>query len=63
MAGQSVFERRLQPRRDELEWLYMELYDDRARLSELEELMRRASGTYLEKQFRLKMYKRTNKYY
>ena len=43
MAGQSVFERRLQPRRDELEWLYMELYDDRARLSELEELMRRAS--------------------
>ena len=29
----------------------------------LDELMRRASGTYLEKQFRLKMYKRTNKYY
>lgn len=44
MAAQSVFERRLQPRRDELEWLYMELYDDRARLSELEELMRRASA-------------------
>ncbi len=29
----------------------------------LDELMRRAEGTYLEKQFRLKMYKRTNKFY
>ena len=29
----------------------------------LDELMRRAAGTYLEKQFRLKMYKRTNKFY
>lgn len=29
----------------------------------LDELMRRADGTYLEKQFRLKMYKRTNKFY
>lgn len=29
----------------------------------LNEFMRRAEGTYLEKQFRLKMYKRTNKFY
>lgn len=29
----------------------------------LDELMRRAEGTYIEKQFRLKMYKRTNKFY
>ena len=33
------FERRLQERRDELEWLYMELYDDRASLNELEQMM------------------------
>ena len=35
----TVFERRLQERRDELEWLYMELYDDRAKLNELERRM------------------------
>lgn len=29
----------------------------------LNDLMRQAQGTYLEKQFRLKMYKRTNKYF
>ena len=33
------FEYRLADRRDELEWLYMELYDDRARLHELEQAM------------------------
>ena len=33
------FERRLQERRDELQWLYMELYEDRARLRELEQIM------------------------
>ena len=35
----TVFEYRLADRRDELEWLYMELYDDRARLEELEQAM------------------------
>lgn len=29
----------------------------------LDDLMRQAQGTYLEKQFRLKMYKRTNRYF
>jgi amylosucrase len=33
------FDRRLAQRKDELEWLYMELYDDRARLGELEAMM------------------------
>jgi len=33
------FERRLQERKDELEWLYMELYHDRDRLRELEQSM------------------------
>ena len=33
------FEYRLADRRDELEWLYMELYDDRVRLNELEQVM------------------------
>ena len=33
------FEYRLADRRDELEWLYMELYDDRNRLNELEQAM------------------------
>ena len=33
------FEYRLADRRDELEWLYMELYDDRAKLNELEQAM------------------------
>ena len=29
----------------------------------LEDLMRQATGTYLERQFRLKMYRRTNRYF
>ena len=33
------FERRLQQRQDELEWLYMELYGDHASLNELEQMM------------------------
>ena len=33
------FEYRLADRKDELEWLYMELYDDRAKLNELEQAM------------------------
>lgn len=36
------FERRLAQRRDELEWLYMELYDDREKLRELEAMMQSA---------------------
>lgn len=32
-------ERRLTRRRDELDWLYMELYDDRARLDKLKDMM------------------------
>jgi amylosucrase len=32
----TAFERRLHARQDELEWLYMELYNDRSRLRELE---------------------------
>lgn len=36
----TSFERRFAARRAELEWLYMELYDDRARLEELEDGMR-----------------------
>ena len=35
----TAFDYRLADRRDELEWLYMELYDDRARLHELEQAM------------------------
>ena len=35
----TAFERRLLVRRDELEWLYMELYDDREGLEALEEMM------------------------
>ena len=35
----TAFEYRLADRRDELEWLYMELYDDRSRLNELERAM------------------------
>ena len=35
----NAFERRLGECRDELEWLYMELYDDRAKLDELEKAM------------------------
>ena len=33
------FERRLQERKDELEWLYMELYQNRNKLRELEQSM------------------------
>lgn len=44
MAVQTVFERRFESRRAELEWLYMELYGNRERLEELEEMMRRASA-------------------
>lgn len=35
----NEFERRLAQRKDELEWLYMELYNNRERLGELEEVM------------------------
>ena len=35
----TAFDYRLADRKDELEWLYMELYDDRARLNELEQAM------------------------
>lgn len=38
------FDRRLARRRDELEWLYMELYNDRARLEELKAAMADAYG-------------------
>ena len=38
----NAFERRFLQRRDELEWLYMELYNDRDRLEALEEMMRAA---------------------
>ncbi len=44
MAVQTVFERRFESRRAELEWLYMELYGNRERLEELEEMMRRGSA-------------------
>ena len=40
----TAFERRFQERRDELEWLYMELYDNRERLEELESRMAQASA-------------------
>ena len=40
----TPLERRLESRRDELEWLYMELYDDRTRLGELLEKMKDASA-------------------
>lgn len=40
----SAFARRLQERRDELEWLYMELYDQRDRLEELLQRMAEAYG-------------------
>ena len=35
----TAFERRLADRRDELEWLYMELYGDRGALEALEQMM------------------------
>ena len=35
----TAFERRMKIRRDELEWLYMELYHDRDKLNELEQAM------------------------
>ena len=35
----NAYEYRLADRKDELEWLYMELYDDRAKLNELEQAM------------------------
>ena len=35
----TLFDHRLAQSRDELEWLYMELYDDRAKLNELEQVM------------------------
>ena len=38
----TAFDRRLAARRDELEWLYMELYDNRASLNALEDMMRGA---------------------
>ncbi len=38
----NAFERRLSERRDELEWLYMELYNNRERLEALEARMREA---------------------
>lgn len=40
----SDYEQRFSIRRDELEWLYMELYDDRGKLGELETAMEVASG-------------------
>lgn len=40
----NAFERRLALRWDELQWLYMELYDDRERLEELRRGMAEASG-------------------
>ena len=36
----TSYDCRLRERRDELEWLYMELYDDRNRLNELEQASR-----------------------
>ncbi len=42
----TAFERRLLVRRDELEWLYMELYDDREGLEALEEMM---AGLYAQR--------------
>ena len=38
----NAFERRLAARKGELEWLYMELYDDRAMLDALERAMAEA---------------------
>ena len=35
----TAFKRRLADCKDELEWLYMELYNDRVRLNELEQAM------------------------
>lgn len=43
MAVKTVFERRLEPRFAELERLFMQLYDDRAALEELVDMLRRAS--------------------
>ena len=40
----NAFERRLAQRRDELDWLYMELYHDRDRLDGLKAMMARAYG-------------------
>ena len=42
MAVKTVFERRLEPRFAELERLFMQLYDDRAALEELVDMLRRA---------------------
>ena len=42
----TAFERRLLVRRDELEWLYMELYNDREGLEALEEMM---AGLYAQR--------------
>ena len=38
----SEFERRFARHRDELEWLFMELYDDRDALHRFEAMMREA---------------------
>ena len=38
-AGDALFEERLSRCRDELEWLFMELYDDREALGTLEQAM------------------------
>ena len=35
----TAFDRRLAERQDELDWLYMELYDDREELGRLKERM------------------------
>ncbi len=40
-------ERRLAQRQDELDWLYMELYNDRARLDELKAKM---AGAYRDRE-------------
>lgn len=40
----TAFQRRFQPRRDELEWLYMELYRDRKALDALESMMEKAAA-------------------
>ena len=42
MAGESEFTLCLAKHRDELEWLFMELYDDRAALGHLESEMEQA---------------------
>ena len=47
----TSYERRLASCQDELEWLYMKLYDDRDRLYELEQSMTEA---YAARSFTLK---------